>query len=249
MSDILDPFTIAAGHSLEQRTERTHVVLRDCSRNLRIASGNLPWVDVLPVEGANVYSILQRDYLLLSAAAIPGMDPKPDDIYAASTPASFTLPLRAVAIVRYGVLCLIPLASVLLVNGSPSFFSHVQISRNLSSVVLACSSCRPSNEAYQEAPTGSSRTTSWHGRKKSVEPGRMKPAQDLTSWTSIAPSPRVWPQLKGFLIRSTNLPFRLSVEYTNRLTQTSESRREVMSCWSDRAGINVSVDAQSTFAH
>lgn len=45
----------------------------DGGRNLRIASGNLPWVDVLPVEGANVYSILQRDYLMLSAAAIPAL--------------------------------------------------------------------------------------------------------------------------------------------------------------------------------
>lgn len=46
---------------------------KDGGRNLRLASGNLPWVDVLPVEGANVYSILQRDYLMLSAAAIPAL--------------------------------------------------------------------------------------------------------------------------------------------------------------------------------
>lgn len=45
----------------------------DGGRNLRLASGNLPWVDVLPVEGANVYSILQRDYLMLSAAALPAL--------------------------------------------------------------------------------------------------------------------------------------------------------------------------------
>ena len=31
---------------------------------LRRAAANLPWVDVLPQEGANVYSILQRDVLV-----------------------------------------------------------------------------------------------------------------------------------------------------------------------------------------
>ena len=31
---------------------------------LRRAAANLPWVDVLPQEGANVYSILQRDILV-----------------------------------------------------------------------------------------------------------------------------------------------------------------------------------------
>ena len=37
---------------------------------LRRAAGNLPWVDVLPARGLNVYSILQRDYLVLSTAAL-----------------------------------------------------------------------------------------------------------------------------------------------------------------------------------
>ncbi len=44
-----------------------------CRDNLRLAAGNLPWVDVLPVAGANVYSILQRDYLLISRAALDGL--------------------------------------------------------------------------------------------------------------------------------------------------------------------------------
>jgi len=37
------------------------------------ASSNLAWVDVLPVAGVNVYSILQRDYLMVSQAALPGL--------------------------------------------------------------------------------------------------------------------------------------------------------------------------------
>jgi ribosomal protein L4 len=41
--------------------------------NLRLASGNLPWVDVLPAVGANVYSILHRDYLLLSRDAVAAL--------------------------------------------------------------------------------------------------------------------------------------------------------------------------------
>ena len=35
-----------------------------CRLALRRAAANLPWVDVLPQEGANVYSILQRDILV-----------------------------------------------------------------------------------------------------------------------------------------------------------------------------------------
>jgi Ribosomal protein L4/L1 family len=45
-------------------------IIVGCRANLRQASGNLPWVDVLPAVGANVYSILQRDYLLLSRDAV-----------------------------------------------------------------------------------------------------------------------------------------------------------------------------------
>ncbi len=41
---------------------------------LRRAAANLPWVDVLPQEGANVYSILQRDILvsIVNALALHG---------------------------------------------------------------------------------------------------------------------------------------------------------------------------------
>ena len=37
---------------------------------MRRAAGNLPWVDVLPQEGMNVYSILQRDQLVLTKPAL-----------------------------------------------------------------------------------------------------------------------------------------------------------------------------------
>lgn len=37
---------------------------------LRLGTRNIPWVDVLPVEGMNVYSILQRDVLILSKDAV-----------------------------------------------------------------------------------------------------------------------------------------------------------------------------------
>ncbi len=37
---------------------------------LRHAACNLPWIEVLPQEGANVYSILQRDQLVLSRTAV-----------------------------------------------------------------------------------------------------------------------------------------------------------------------------------
>ena len=41
--------------------------------HLRKAASNLPWIDVLPTAGANVYSILQRDNLLLSRDAVEGL--------------------------------------------------------------------------------------------------------------------------------------------------------------------------------
>eukprot|EP00884_Botryococcus_braunii_P023314 jgi/Botrbrau1/9667/Bobra.0201s0002.1 len=37
---------------------------------LRRVCSNLPWVDVLPAEGLNVYSILKRDYLGLTQHAV-----------------------------------------------------------------------------------------------------------------------------------------------------------------------------------
>ncbi|KAK9846516.1 hypothetical protein WJX81_005775 [Elliptochloris bilobata] len=45
----------------------------DGGEGLRLAASNLPWVDVLPAEGANVYSILQRDQLVLSRAALDAL--------------------------------------------------------------------------------------------------------------------------------------------------------------------------------
>lgn len=37
---------------------------------LRRAAANLPWVDVMPQDGLNVYSILQRDQLFLTTSAL-----------------------------------------------------------------------------------------------------------------------------------------------------------------------------------
>jgi large subunit ribosomal protein L4 len=42
-----------------------------CRRqSLRRAARNLPWMEVLPARGLNVYSILQRDYLIMSRDAV-----------------------------------------------------------------------------------------------------------------------------------------------------------------------------------
>ena len=40
---------------------------------LRRAASNLPWVDVIPRQGLNVYSILQRDQLFLTHRALAGI--------------------------------------------------------------------------------------------------------------------------------------------------------------------------------
>lgn len=42
----------------------------DGGASLRRAAANLPWVDVVPSPGLNVYSILRRDYLVLTTQAV-----------------------------------------------------------------------------------------------------------------------------------------------------------------------------------
>ncbi|MEJ8574758.1 50S ribosomal protein L4 [Microbaculum marinum] len=42
--------------------------------NFRLASRNLPHVDVLPVQGINVYDILRRDKLVLTKAAVEALE-------------------------------------------------------------------------------------------------------------------------------------------------------------------------------
>jgi len=37
---------------------------------LRQGIANLPWVDALPAAGLNVYSLLQRDHLVLTRGAV-----------------------------------------------------------------------------------------------------------------------------------------------------------------------------------
>jgi large subunit ribosomal protein L4 len=42
--------------------------------NFRLASRNLPHVDVLPIQGINVYDILRRDKLVLTKAAVEALE-------------------------------------------------------------------------------------------------------------------------------------------------------------------------------
>ena len=52
------------------RRSALFVDAEDISDNLFMGTRNLPWVDVIPVRGLNVYSILQRDYLIMSQDAV-----------------------------------------------------------------------------------------------------------------------------------------------------------------------------------
>jgi len=42
--------------------------------NFRLSVQNIPYVDVLPIQGINVYDILRRDTLVLTKAAISGLE-------------------------------------------------------------------------------------------------------------------------------------------------------------------------------
>jgi large subunit ribosomal protein L4 len=44
------------------------------SENIRLASHNLPAIDVLPVQGINVYDILRREKLVLTKAAVEALE-------------------------------------------------------------------------------------------------------------------------------------------------------------------------------
>lgn len=44
-----------------------------CRENLRLGIANLPWVDILPSVGVNVYSLLQRDYLVITKDAVESL--------------------------------------------------------------------------------------------------------------------------------------------------------------------------------
>ena len=46
---------------------------KDIDNNFLLASKNVPKIDILPVEGINVYDILKRDYLVLSEDAVNGI--------------------------------------------------------------------------------------------------------------------------------------------------------------------------------
>jgi len=50
------------------------IVDMDVDEKFGLASRNIPNVDVLPVIGANVYDILRRDKLILTKAAIKGLE-------------------------------------------------------------------------------------------------------------------------------------------------------------------------------
>ena len=42
--------------------------------NFRLASRNIPAIDVLPIEGINVYDILRREKLVLTKAAVSALE-------------------------------------------------------------------------------------------------------------------------------------------------------------------------------
>jgi len=46
----------------------------EVNHNLRLAASNIPMIDVLPVQGINVYDILRRDKLVLTRAALTALE-------------------------------------------------------------------------------------------------------------------------------------------------------------------------------
>lgn len=46
---------------------------KDIDNNFLLAAKNVPKIDILPVDGINVYDILKRDFLVLSENAVNGI--------------------------------------------------------------------------------------------------------------------------------------------------------------------------------
>ena len=46
----------------------------ELDQNFKLAARNIPNIDVLPVQGINVYDILRRDKLVLSKAAVEALE-------------------------------------------------------------------------------------------------------------------------------------------------------------------------------
>ena len=46
----------------------------EVDQNFALAARNIPNVDVLPVQGINVYDILRRDSLVLTKAAVDALE-------------------------------------------------------------------------------------------------------------------------------------------------------------------------------
>ncbi len=46
----------------------------ELDRNFALAARNIPLIDVLPTQGANVYDILRRDTLVLTKSAVEGLE-------------------------------------------------------------------------------------------------------------------------------------------------------------------------------
>lgn len=71
-----DPKTKALTASLAKLGLSNALVIggAEIDRNFRLAAANIPNVDVLPVQGINVYDILRRGKLVLSKAAIEALE-------------------------------------------------------------------------------------------------------------------------------------------------------------------------------
>lgn len=74
LSSIFSSQTIFVTSSLQSSFSSKYFVLDDplllCREPLRQGVANLPWIDVLPSVGTNVYSLLQRDHLIITRDAL-----------------------------------------------------------------------------------------------------------------------------------------------------------------------------------
>ncbi|MGO8462824.1 50S ribosomal protein L4, partial [Rhizobium ruizarguesonis] len=55
-------------------TNALFIVVAELDGNFKLAAQNIPNIDVLPIQGINVYDILRRGKLVLSKAAVESLE-------------------------------------------------------------------------------------------------------------------------------------------------------------------------------
>jgi large subunit ribosomal protein L4 len=75
-AEVAEPKTKALKASFEKLGLTNALIIDgvEPQANLRLAARNIPMIDILPVQGINVYDIIRREKLVLTKAAVDALE-------------------------------------------------------------------------------------------------------------------------------------------------------------------------------